>query len=348
MVTALDDLRQRLRGAPDPEVAASAAVAPAIADSIRYLGSDAAQRSIEADVYWPKWSAPWWHMVLLFELGEAPRIPEPAVTGMLEGLRAFPVKIFPIQPGELPAGADPYRDVMCHCALGSMVQVLAACGRDVDRELPWIKPWFVRYQMADGGLSCDEIAYRQSHECPSSMVGTVAPFEAMLLGAPRDWTRDQASFVERAAGFLIARRLMLGSQTVHNAEERRREGAWLEPCFPRFYFYDVIRGLSALVHWAELTDRPLPLPAISGVVDHVLAASPDGIIRRRRRAHDGVGTWAQDPSGAWARRPDAFRSPLLDATGELGQACPYVTRQWSATRQAIVRLIDRERIVAET
>ena len=42
-----------------------------------------------------------------------------------------------------------------------MFQVLAASGIDVERALPWIKPWFVRYQMADGGLNCDEAAYRQ-------------------------------------------------------------------------------------------------------------------------------------------------------------------------------------------
>ena len=83
----------------------------------------------------------------------------------MEGLHAFPLKIFPIEPGELPPGASPQRDVLCHCALGSMVQILSACGRDVDRELPWIKPWFVRYQMADGGLNCDDTAYRQRDEC---------------------------------------------------------------------------------------------------------------------------------------------------------------------------------------
>ena len=61
----------------------------------------------------------------------------------------------PDPPGRVPGGADPHRDVSCHCALGSIHQVLAACGVDVDRALPWIRPWFVRYQMADGGLNCD-------------------------------------------------------------------------------------------------------------------------------------------------------------------------------------------------
>lgn len=346
-MTALDDLRRRLTEVPDPHPAPGTAVDAALADSVRYLGSDAARRSLAADVYWPKWHSPWWHMLLLHELGEARRIPERAVAAMVEALDAFPIKIFPIQPGELPPGASPHRDVLCHCALGCMAQVLAACGRDVARELPWIEPWFVRYQMADGGLSCDDSAYRVAHECPSSMVGTIAPFEAMLLGQVAGWAPPRAAFVERAAGFLIGRRLMLGSPTAHNAEERVSQAAWRMPCFPRFYFYDVLRGLAALVRWAEITERAVPLRALSGVLDHLLAAFPDGAIRRQRLSYAGVGTWTQVPSGEWMRHEPAFRFPLLEAVSVLGEPCPYLTRQWSAARRALVGLIDRERVAAD-
>src|SRR5262249_2697179 len=158
------------------------------------------------------------------------------------------------------AGADVGPDSMCHCALGSIYQVLTACGVDVDAALPWIKPWFVRYQMADGGLNCDSTAYLVEDECPRSMVGTVAPCEAMLLSRG---TPEQEAFVERAARFLMERRLMLGSATVHNAEERAAQVLWLAPCFPRFYFYDVLRGLTALARWAERSGRTIPLAAIA-------------------------------------------------------------------------------------
>ncbi len=343
---ALDDLRHRLLGIPDPEPAPGPAIEAAIAESVRYLASDAAQRSVDADVYWPKWDSPWWHMLLLHEMGEARRIPERAVARMVEGLERFPLKIFPIQPGELPPGADPYRDVLCHCALGCMFQVLSAAGRDVDRALPWITPWFARYQMADGGLSCDDSAYRVTGECPSSMVGTVAPFEAMLLGGPATWTADRAAFVERAAGFLIERRLMLGSPTVHNAEERDRQPAWLAPCFPRFYFYDVLRGLAALARWAEVTGRAVPLRAVAGVLDHLIATCGDGVVRRQRLSYAGVGTWMPSAAG-WVRVEAALRFPLLEATSALDEPCPYLTRQWTAARRAVLRLIDQGRVEAD-
>jgi hypothetical protein len=343
-MTALDEMRRRLDAIPDPQLTADPAVEPAIADSVRYLASDDAMRSLDADVYWPKWTGPWWHMVLLFEMGEARRIPERASAKMAAALAAFKLKIFPIHDSELPDRCTA-GDIQCHCALGCMAQVLAACGRDVDRELPWIESWLVRYQMADGGLNCDEAAYRVTDECASSMVGTVAPLEAMLLGRREAWSAARAGFVERAGQFLIGRRVMLGSSTVHNAAERDSQAGWLAPCFPRFYLYDVLRGLAALVRWAEVTERAVPLAAIAGVIDHLRTAFPDGAVQRQRLSYAGVGTWLPAPTPDWKREPLAFRSPLLEVTSAVGAPCPYLTRQWSATRRALIGLIDAGRVM---
>jgi hypothetical protein len=320
---------------PDPPPPTVDGLADAIADSVGYLASDAALRSIEADTYWPKWHSPWWHMLLLWELGEAHRVPARVVRAMVDGLNALPLHIFPIHDHEWPPGLDRFRHSTCHCALGSMAQVLGACGVDVDRELPWVKPWFARYQMQDGGLNCDESAYRVAHECPSSMVGTIAAFEAMLELDPA------GPFVERAAQFLVERRLSLGSQTVHNAEERAREPVWRQIAFPRFYFYDVLRGISALVRWASLTQRSLPVDAIAGVVEHLAATFPDGIVRVQRRAVAGVGTW-QQTAGTWQRTAQASTFPLLDITSALDQPSPAATRQWTATRHTLLSLIGAQ------
>jgi len=338
-------LLDRLARVPTAAVPMTPAVAAGVDDSVRYLASDAARRSIEWDVYWPKWHAPWWHMLLLFELGEARRIPEPATRWMLDGLKALKVKTFPFSAADLPPGADIFKDSVCHCALGCIYQVLAAAGVDVDAELPWIQQWFFRYQMADGGLNCDNGSYLVEGEAPSSMVGTVAPLEAMLLGdrvSPPSSAR--ATFVDRAGAFLIERRLLLGSRSRHNAAEREREPIWLLPCFPRFYLYDVLRGLRVLTRWAELQEAALPLSALEPAVAHLLQAFPDGVVRLQRRSFEGAGTRVFK-EGQWTWEP-ATSVPLLEAVSVIGDASPSLTRQWSEARQSTMRLLESKQIVA--
>src|SRR5262249_25048269 len=141
------------------------------------------------------------------------------------------------------------------------------------------------YQMADGGLNCDEGAYFVTGECPSSMVATVASLEAMLRGDAR--TSEQRAFVDRAARVLIDRALVHGSPTVYNAEERVAAAAWPALAFPRFYFYDVLRGLAALVRWAEATGQAIPAAAVAAAVAAIVERAPDGVARVARAAHAG-------------------------------------------------------------
>jgi hypothetical protein len=328
----------------DPVPVRRAAVERGVADSVAYLGSAAALRSIEIDPYWPKWHSPWWHMLLLHELGEARRIPERAAAAMVAGLDRL-LHIFPILPGEAP-GADLYRDVACHCALGTMASVLAAAGVDVARALPWVEPWFVRYQMADGGLSCDDEAYRVVGECPSSMVGTVAPLEAMLLGDA--WSDARRAFVDRAARFLIERALVRGSPTVHNAEEREAEASWRSPAFPRFYFYDVLRGLAALVRWAEKTERALPQVAITAATFALVERAPDGVVRVERQAHAGRSTILPTADRSPCPCAPASTFPLLEAVSVVGEPSEALTRQWSEARAGLLRLARAGRLVDES
>jgi hypothetical protein len=330
------ELQRMLARVPEPEPASIDA--GLIASSVRYLGSEAAARSVLADPYWPKWDSPWWHMLLLHELGEARQIPAPMVALMVDRVNALPLHGFPIQPEDSPPGLDPHRDSTCHCALGCLHQVLTACGVDVAAALPWIEPWFPRHQMADGGANCDAAAYL-SGEHASSMVGTIASFEAMLARPPGD-------FVDRAAAFLIERRLTHGSASRHNAEEREAAPQWLLPCFPRFYFYDVLRGLAALVRWAEAQgDRAIPLDAVAGAASHLAAAFPDGVVRLQRRAYAGTRTVAL-VGGAWVRGQPATAFPLLEATSRVGQPSPALTRQWSEARGGLLRLAEAGRLTA--
>lgn len=59
--------------------------------SIDYLKSDAALKTVGADAYWPKWNSPWWHMLLLHEMGETHQIPEAIVEAYIASLNRIPL-----------------------------------------------------------------------------------------------------------------------------------------------------------------------------------------------------------------------------------------------------------------
>lgn len=315
-----------------------------IKQSVDYLSSDLALKAVDADPYWPKWDSPWWHMLLLHEMGETRQIPKAMIGRYIASLNRIPLKIFPIQPEDMPEGIDPYRDTPCHCQLGNVYQVLSAWGVDVDNELPWIRPWFLRYQMADGGLTCDNDAYLVKDECPSSMVGTIAVFEAVLLYTKRDWTPEEKVFLDKGARFLMERKLMLGSSTVHNASERKSAELWTKLCFPRFYLYDVLRGLNALALWSEKTNSVLPKEAIMDAMAVLEAQFTDGHMRIGRHSYEGVGTILLSPSGEWIRRQPATFFPLLEKVSAIGDVSPYLSKQWLETKRRVLeRLAMPER-----
>lgn len=325
------ELRALVARVPHPELLEPADVLQAIDLQVTYLESKDAIASIAADPYWPKWTGPWWSMMLLNELGASERIPSRTLSAMVDALAALPVHGFPIRPEDWPPGVEPQRGSPCHCQVGNMDRLLTDCGVDVERALPWFSTWYARYQMADGGYNCDESAYLAEGECPSSMVGSIAPFEAMLLRPP-------SAVCDRAAAFLILRELRRGSPTRHNAAERQAAERWPALCFPRFYFYDVLRGATALIQWASVHGRLLPLSAVAPVVEQLAAQFPDGVVRIGRIGFDGTSTRALE-GDVWVRRP-AFVGQLLERLSRPGAASPSLTRRWSSTRRQLLALID--------
>ena len=125
-MTALTALMDRLARVPEVEVPRSPALEAGLVESVRYLGSDAAQRSLESDPYWPKWDSPWWHYLLCVELGEVRRVPVRAVSALLAALKAFPIKTFPFTPDDLPPGCDVHSQTLCHCQVASVYSMLHA------------------------------------------------------------------------------------------------------------------------------------------------------------------------------------------------------------------------------
>jgi hypothetical protein len=286
--------------------------------TLEYLHSEDALRDVSADPYWPKWDSPWWHMLLLHEMGKTKLIP-----------RAL-IEAFVASFNKIPEGT-------CLCQLGCVYQVLAEWGLNVDSELPWIRPWLLRYQMEDGGLNCDSDAYLVKNEIPSSMVGTIAVFEAILLYTPRAWTPEEETFLNRAAQFLMDRQLINGSMTKYNASERESAKEWIRLCFPRFYFYDVLRGLNALFIWSEKTNKTLPSAAFQEVLVALRGRFPDGVVQNERLSYAGVNTILLAPSGEWVRQQPATVFPLLTKVSEVGAISPFLSRQWSDTENRLLK-----------
>ena len=294
--------------------------------SLDYLASDEAQESIRQDPYWPKWNSPWWHMTLLWELGEAARIPERAVDGIVEALNMHYLHLFPIRETEMPPDKDPYRHVACHCALGTMYRVLAARGVDVDGRIPHLRPWFLRYQLTDGGLNCDEAVYTKDKP-HSSIVSTLPPLEAILFDTDRSRTPEEDAFLDRGAAYLLKRKLF---RSVSGGGKIIDE-SWLEPCFPRFYHYDVLRGLRFVTAWADKREKPLPRESVKEAIDAVesaLGRADAGINRKPWREE---GTLYPDGIGNWIKKKRAEPFELLEGI----RAAAPLRREWAEVKKQL-------------
>ncbi len=296
----------------------------AVTRSVAYLESNEALHSLKLDPYWPKWDSPWWHMTLLWELGLADRIPDSIARGMIETLNSHYLRFFPTSAEGLPEGADPYRHVACHCALGTIYQVLDACGVSVDKELPWLRPWFLKYQLPDGGLNCDEKAC--SKPLPkSSVVSTLPPLEAILFCTHPPFTAEEESFLDRGASYLIAHKLFRSANG-----DKVIDQDWLKLCFPRFYEYDILRGLYFLKRWAEVRKRPAPAEAVGEAMDILQLRFPDGELKVERAVWENEKTLVIGADGRWnsgCNHP-ASSFELLRQIGRVGQSAPILDRRW--------------------
>ncbi|TBR19769.1 hypothetical protein EPO15_13950 [bacterium] len=291
--------------------------------TVAYLGTPEALKSLERDPYWPKWDSPWWHMTLLWELGLARRIPKTAAQAMVKAVDKYP-KFFPKTLAELPPGADPHRDIACHCALGTMFQVLTACGLDVDRELPWVRPWFLKYQLPDGGLNCDEAAYTKPVP-KSSPLSTLPPLEAVLFCTRRAFTPAEEAFLDRGADYLLAHRLVRAASGAGQVIDE----AWLKLTFPRYYDYDLLRGLRYLAAWSKARGKTVPGSAVRESLDALASRYPDGALLVERAGWSLARTLTVTPDGVWGKADHAADFPLLAAAGRVGAPAPALAAHWA-------------------
>lgn len=289
--------------------------------------------SLARDPYWPKWDSPWWWITLLVEMGEARRIPRPAMTAFALAVRHHYLPHFPVHAHELPPGRDGHRHIACHCALGTAHRNLAAWGAPVDLLLPGARAWYVRYQLEDGGLNCDEGAYTRPVR-RSSVVSTVPVLEA-LLAAPGPLTPAEEAALDAGAAYLLKRRLFRSVSRGGGVIDP----AWLQPAFPRFYEYDVLRGARLVVRWALRRGKALPADAIAEALDALARWAAAGC--RPRRAYRAEGTLLPQADGTWALTRPALTFPLLEAVSDPAHPNPWLQREWNQLRADLAELRAR-------
>ncbi|MBI5202699.1 MAG: hypothetical protein HY925_13995 [Elusimicrobia bacterium] len=290
-------------------------LARAAGDSVKYLASDEAKRSLARDPYWPKWDSPWWHMALLSELGESKLIPVETAKALAASIRATWKPFFPKSKDGIPPGEDAYRLYGCHCALGTAMQLLSSCGLDPDAELPFARRFLLDSVLPDGGLNCETDAYEGSRK--SSIVSTVPALEAVLYCTKRPFTKEEEAFLDRGAEYLVAHKLF------RSTKGKLLKSEWLEPCFPRFYDYDVLRGLSFLSHLGA--QRPVPWREACGEALEIVGrwAQSDFKVTRALPTINSL----NHENGAWKRGKTA-EFPLLKFArgGDGGREA--LSREW--------------------
>lgn len=260
-----------------------------------------------------KWDGAWWHMAALFEMGEIRRIPESAIVQAKKLLRTRVWPVFVIRESDGPTQEhDRDRWDCCHCELAVFYRILRAYGCGIDEEMPWIREWLLRHQLPDGGLNCDPDAY--THSRKSSIVSTLPPLEAILHHTDRPFTEQEQHFLDEGARYLIEHHLVCSKSggAVINEE-------WLKPCFPRFFEYDLLRGLSFLTAWSRTREKPLPdgfvLEALARVAPYL-----DG-------EHVRIGRQVWDADGEWGGETFV----LLEALAGIGEVSDALSRELKKT-----------------
>jgi hypothetical protein len=294
-------------------------------EALARLDSSWTVESLARDPYWPKWDSPWWTMVLLHELDLSAEIPQPALAQLIRAVDAHYAHVFRTEPDSMHG--------LCLCGLGTLYQLFAAAGIDVDAELPWARGWFVSNQLTDGGYNCDG-----DNLTRSSMVSTVPMLEALLKIS--DPTEAELEALDRGASYLLERRL---------AHSLSKGGVidpdWLIPIFPRFYEYDVLRGLQFVTAWALKRQLPLQLSDLQQtLVALTERLERQGQLRLGRSFALEADTLFELTPGHWEAGFPATTFPLLEAVSRAGETSPYLTRAWLETAERL-RQLDRSGLI---
>lgn len=306
-----------------------------IAACIDYLNSKNALDLLATDPYWPKWNGPWWQMMLLYETGNTSLIPKNLVDLILNFLDNYYVHHFPLTEQELPDAAEPVNHIICHCQLGSIHKLLTAYGVNVYERFPWVWAWYLKYQLGDGGFNCDEQAYLKENK-KSSMVSTLPCLEAVLSSAGQSPSAEEVRLLDAGANYVFRRKLFRRVTT-----DEVIDSSWLRLSFPRYYHYDVLRGLNFVLSWSSTLNKPLPYSSIHETVSAISDRFDDGLLCVERSVINNTSTRIfDDTRHEWTRQP-AGSFPLLDHVSAVGSISPYLIRQWEHAKKDLLLVMEK-------
>jgi hypothetical protein len=216
-----------------------------------------------------------------------------------------------------------------------MYQILRSKRPDVNDILPWIRPWFLKYQLPDGGLNCEDDAYRISMK--SSIASSLPVFEALMMCAEQTGLSEEEDvFLDKAAAYVIDHRL------VHKLTGELMDPDFLKLQFPRYYSYDLLRGLHFIARWRKhrkmgeaksANAKSASLEAVIAYGIEILQSKlKDGMLCVERSDLTGVRTKNIDALGEWNIVTPASRFHLLDEVGAIGSPSIFLTQQFEQTR----------------
>ncbi|MBI4258631.1 MAG: hypothetical protein HY619_06720 [Thaumarchaeota archaeon] len=171
------------------------------------------------NLYYPKYVASNWHLLVLADLGltkQHPRIRKACELFLGEYAK--------------PDGGFGRRERSHFCVTGNSARTLVRCGYEDDPRVRSAFKWLIEAQKADGGWHCFD-----------SRRGTLDCWEALSAFSAlpkRRWTRLVKRSVERGAEFYLERDLF--------REGKRRYEPWFRFHYPVHYYYDLLVGLDVI------------------------------------------------------------------------------------------------------
>ena len=274
------------------------------------------------DVYWPKWSATVWQLILIAEMG-IPSNHHAVRTGceyflkiMAAQDRSWPPHFSDDDQGQVAS----HRSVWEPCVTGNMARTLTVFGFGEEPRVREMFDWLVRYQLPDGGWNCEPGPWgKEVHH--SSFMSTIEPLWAFSALDPQRWPKGGREAVERGAEFMLMHQLYKSDRTGNVINEE-----WTKLHFPMFYFYDILHGLRILTALGYADDErmkdPSQLLLSKRLADGTwpLESTFLNSTKKNLVKDPKTGKWTVTKGESVATIPDIYRN-----LGSVGAPNPWIT-----------------------